>query len=49
MKHFTQISKFAAIAAIAAIGFSLIACEEKGKADGKALEGHWKGEKEFMP
>nr|AGS52399.1 uncharacterized conserved protein [uncultured bacterium contig00085] len=32
MKHFTQISKFAAMAAIAAIGISLYACEEKEKA-----------------
>jgi uncharacterized protein (TIGR02145 family) len=31
MKHFTQISKFAAMAAIAAIGISLYACEEKEK------------------
>jgi hypothetical protein len=45
MKHFTQISKFAAMAGVAAIGISLYACEEKGKADGKALEGNWKGEK----
>jgi uncharacterized protein (TIGR02145 family) len=32
MKHFTKISKFAAMVAIAAIGFSLYACEEKEKA-----------------
>nr|AGS52402.1 hypothetical protein [uncultured bacterium contig00085] len=32
MNHFTQISKFAAMAAIAAIGISLYACEEKEKA-----------------
>jgi hypothetical protein len=32
MKNFTNISKFAAFAAIAAIGFSLNACEEKEKA-----------------
>jgi uncharacterized protein (TIGR02145 family) len=32
MKRFTQISKFAAMAAIAAIGISLYACEEKGNA-----------------
>jgi hypothetical protein len=32
MKRFTQISKFAAMAAMAAIGISLYACEEKDKA-----------------
>jgi uncharacterized protein (TIGR02145 family) len=32
MKTFTQISKFAAMAAMAAIGISLYACEEKEKA-----------------